>query len=95
MTAYLVARLKVKSPEAMAEYSQNAAVIIKRFGGKPILKGGEEANLIGALELPNIAVFAFPDREAVMGFYNSEDYRALLPLREAGADMVLSVHDAV
>ncbi len=94
MAAYLTARLRVKNPEALAAYSKAAAPIIGKFGGTLLFKGGAEDVLLGDIELPNIAVFEFPDEGAVQEFFHSADYQALASLRDEGAQMVLAAHKA-
>jgi uncharacterized protein (DUF1330 family) len=94
MTAYFAARFTVKDPEAIAEYSKAAGPIIAEHGGKLLFKGGADATLSGETAQPNIAMFAFPDKEAITTFFNSPDYQALTALREKGADMILSAHES-
>jgi len=47
------------------------------------------------MNMPNIVVFAFPTKGKINEFFNSAEYQALTDMREAGAEMVLSAHDAV
>jgi len=93
MPAYFAARLSVKDPDALAEYSRKAAPIISKFNGKLLFKGGAADNLVGQLEAPNIAVFEFAEKAQIEAFFASDEYKALTALREKGADMVLSAHE--
>lgn len=93
MTAYFAARFTVKDPDALAEYSKSAAPIIAEHGGKLLFKGGAESTLSGETQQPNIAMFAFPSKEAITTFFNSSEYQALSSIRAKGADMILSVHE--
>ncbi len=93
MTAYFAARLNVKDPEAMAEYSKNAAPIIAEHGGKLLFKGGADDILAGTMTQPNLVLFAFPDKAAIHAFLNSQRDQALTAMREKGADMILSAHE--
>lgn len=90
MPAYFVARFEPKNPAALAEYSQSAAPIIKKFGGILLFKGGSESLICGSDTLTRIAVFEFPDRATLNSFYSSSEYEALVAKRNEGADMVLS-----
>ena len=92
MSAYFVAKFDVKDSEILAEYSAEAAPIIKNFGGRVLFKVGSDNILRGTDPLPRIAVFEFPDSESLNAFYNSDDYQALAVKRDAGANMVLSAH---
>lgn len=93
MTAYFTARFTIKDPEALSEYSKTAAPIIAEHGGKLLFKGGADGVLTGETTKPNIAIFAFPDKNKITEFFNSPKYQALASLREKGADMVLSAHE--
>ena len=93
MTAYFVARLKVKDADALAEYSKQAGPILASFGGKLLFKGGADNIFLGETDYKNIAVFEFANRKAVNDFYQSDAYQALVPIRSQGADMLFSVHE--
>lgn len=95
MPAYLAARMNVKNPERLTEYSKSAAPIIAQHGGRLLFKGGADDNLVGEMSMPNLAVFEFPDKASIDTFFNSDEYQALTALRNQGADMVLSAHEAV
>lgn len=90
MPSFFVAQFSVTNADALAAYSQKAAGIMKRFGGKLVFKGSAEDRLFGSSGHSNIAVFAFPTPSLLSDFYACQDYRDLEDLRSRGADMVLS-----
>jgi len=63
MTAYFVARIKVKNPESLAQYSKSAAPILSKFGGKLLFKGDVGDIFLEDTELSTLAVFEFPHKD--------------------------------
>lgn len=95
MSAYLAARLRVKEKDKLVEYSKKAAPMIEKFGGKLLFKGGVDDIIVGELKHMNLAVFEFPNKEEIMRFYSSAEYIKIIPIRDEGADMVLSIHETI
>ena len=94
MTAYFTARLRVKNPDVLADYSKAAAPIIARFGGKLLFKGVVDDVLFGETPQPILVVFEFPDEGTVQKFYHSAEYQEIASIRNEGAEMVLAIHKA-
>jgi len=92
MPAYFAARFAIKDADLLAAYSKKAAPVIAEYGGKLLFKGGGDLIVTGETAMPGIAVFEFPDQTSLENFYNSDAYSALKQARQAGADMVLSLH---
>lgn len=92
MAAYFVARINVKNPTSLTEYSKRAAPILSKFGGQLLFKGGPDNIFLGDTVLRNLAVFEFPNKDAIEAFYTSAEYQKLISIREEGADMVFSAH---
>jgi uncharacterized protein (DUF1330 family) len=85
MKGYLIANLEIRDAEAFDRYRQAVAPLIGRFGGRYHVRGGEVRRLEGDLGLKRLVIIEFPSVEAAMRFYDSEEYRPLLELREASA----------
>jgi uncharacterized protein (DUF1330 family) len=81
MTAYAVAHMReVTVGPSIIEYLQRIDATLEPFGGRFIVHGAEPTVLEG--DFPgHLIVIAFPDREQAQGWYDSSDYRAILPLR--------------
>lgn len=90
MAAYLIARIEVTDPEAYAGYAAQTVALAERFGGRFLVKGGPMLQLEGEGPARHV-VIAFPDRAAALAFYESPEYRAILPaaLRSSRRDLVL------
>ncbi|MGF1628880.1 MAG: DUF1330 domain-containing protein [Kiloniellaceae bacterium] len=81
MTAYVIAQLTITDPEGFETYRQAVSPVVAAHGGRYLVRGGAIASLEGDLGTPRIIVLEFPDMAAAEGFYNSPEYRAILPLR--------------
>jgi uncharacterized protein (DUF1330 family) len=91
MSAYLTTTIKVKDPESFAEYAGMAVPVINEHGGETIVMGGVVKLLAGQADHEYEVVIQFPDTAAVEAFYESDEYQALIPLRDKGADVVFKV----
>ena len=90
MPSFLVAQFSVKTADSLASYSQKAAGVMARYGGRLMFKGSAQSRLFGDAGLPNIAVFEFPTQSHLEDFYTCQDYQDLEAIRTECADMVLS-----
>lgn len=81
MTAYAIARLTdVELGPDIVAYLRGIDATLAPYGGRFIIHGGAPDRLEGAWEGDLIAI-VFPDRARAMGWYESDAYQALLPLR--------------
>ena len=83
MTSLVVVDLTPTDKTQLSEYSALAAETIKSFGGRFIAKG-EIETLCGEAKHLMKAVIEFPDKESALNWYNSDEYQAIIPLREKG-----------
>jgi uncharacterized protein (DUF1330 family) len=81
MPAYIVVDLTPTDTTKLQQYSALAAETLISFGGEFLVKGPIES-LHGESDLQVKVVIAFPDRESAAGWYNSEAYQAIIPLRD-------------
>jgi uncharacterized protein (DUF1330 family) len=91
MKAYAVAHIReIRMGPAIVEYLQKIDATLEPFGGRFIVHGGEKTLLEGDWT-GDLIVIEFPSRDAVMSWYNSANYRAILPLRtdNSTADTVI------
>lgn len=92
--AYVIVEGNVKNPELLANYSQQAAPTLAKFGGKFIAKGGVEA-LHGEAEYAIRAVIEFASTARAKEWYFSPEYQALTDIREQGMESRFVVTEAV
>ena len=65
---------KIDSAENLKNYSAIVTPIIKSFGGKPLVRGGEYKRLEGE-DFPRTVIWEFPDYESAIACHNSKEYQ--------------------
>ena len=95
MSVYMTATITLKDPAKFQEYAGKVVATMAPFGGEPMLRARLVKPLAGEGVYHAMAVFTFPDIASVEGWYASEAYQALIPLREEGADAVISVMEGI
>ena len=73
--------IEVKDPVKFAEYREKAAPLIKKFGGRYIIRGGDLRRLEGNPPLNRLVALEFPTVEVAQRFYDSAEYQPILKLR--------------
>ncbi len=96
MPAYIIAQLTVHDPAIYDRYRAETPALVERFGGRFVVRGGEPLVLDGGGPAPQrVVVIEFESRERARSFYDSPEYRAILPLRLAAAEGTLLLVDGV
>jgi uncharacterized protein (DUF1330 family) len=91
---YCIVRVDVHSPEAYAEYAKAATEAIKKYGGRPLVRGGAYESVEGQARARNVVV-EFDNVEAARSFYFSEDYQAAKKMREYAATVEYIIIEGV
>ena len=75
MKGYWVALYKkIDSAENLKKYSSIVTPIIKRFGGKPLVRGGKFLTLEGE-KYPRTVIWEFPNYEQAIKCHDSKEYQ--------------------
>jgi uncharacterized protein (DUF1330 family) len=92
VAGYLIANLDVTDAAKFEENREKVMPIIKKFGGRYLVRGGELRRLEGNLPLHRLVVLEFPTLDAAQRFYDSAEYQPILKLRldSAQSDVVLA-----
>jgi len=85
MSAYLLALIDITDPEAYKKYTAETPRVVEQFGGRWVVRGGNPEALEGALPSARVVVIEFADKAAIKRFYDSPEYRKILPLRLAAS----------
>jgi uncharacterized protein (DUF1330 family) len=87
---YMITRVTVTDPDRYAEYVALASEVIRKYGGKPLVRGGRSQGVEGESR-PRNAIIEFDSFETALAYYHSPEYQAAKKARElAGmADMVV------
>jgi uncharacterized protein (DUF1330 family) len=92
MTAYIVGSFHVHDPEGFAPYAPASAQSIQPHGGEVVV-ADVSSEVIEGEPLPVTVVMRFPDKAAAHAWYNSEEYQAVRPIRQASAHGTLVLVD--
>lgn len=85
MAAYVIVQETIHDPESFKEYGAQAPATLEGYGAKMLVRGGELTKLEGDWPHNVVIVIEFPDRAAAEGWYNSDAYQAILPIRHKAA----------
>jgi uncharacterized protein (DUF1330 family) len=85
MAAYVIADIRITDPVGYEAYRPLAAASLARFGGRFLARGGNAVLLEGTPAPERIVVIEFADAAAAQRWYDSEEYRAALKIRQANS----------
>ena len=85
MAAYWMVRVEVTDREAFAEYAQVVPEVLKKFGGRYVVRGGKTVTLEGPEESRRVVVIEFPSLEKAEECYRSHEYQSAKRLRAGAA----------
>ncbi|WP_134767849.1 DUF1330 domain-containing protein [Nocardioides sp. 1609] len=93
--AYAVAYLReVDVGDAIIEYLTRIDATLAPYGGRFLVHGGHITPVEGTWD-GDVVVIAFPSSGAARAWYDSADYRAILPLRLDHARSVAAIVEGV
>ncbi len=90
MAAYIIARIRVTNLDAYKEYAARTPALAEAFGGRFLVKAGAFEQVEGSGPDRHV-VIEFPDRDTARRFYDSPEYREILPiaLENSERDLVI------
>lgn len=94
MSAYIIVESNIIDAEKLTQYSQQAAKTVENFNGEFIAKSKAQL-LAGESSESNGAVIRFENKEIAHAWYFSEDYQALIPLRNQAMNSIFKLVDGV
>ena len=86
MPAYLIANVAVTDAEAFKEYATATPSVIRQYGGRFLVRGGDFEVREGEWNPTRLVVVEFESMEKAKQFYDSPEYAALKSLRQNSAD---------
>ena len=90
MAGYLIANVVWKDSESLAVYKRLMPSSVEKYGGRFLVRGGAMEVLEGEWS-PALVVIEFPTVEQARQWYNSEEYRPALEIRQRAADNELLI----
>ncbi len=91
--AYVVGQITVKDPLKWVAYRDQVPGTLLSWRGELVFRGRQRAALAGVNPHTDIVVIRFPNLAAADGWFMSEAYQALIPLREQAADVLLTSYE--
>ena len=92
---YWIAHVHVTDPDEYQKYVTGARAAFEAHGARFLARGGQNAELEGALGRERHVVIEFPSYQAALDCYNSETYQAARGFRaEAGVATITVVEGA-
>lgn len=78
---YVIARVTVTDPDQYAVYAKLATEAIRKYGGKPLVRGGRYEAVEGEARPRNV-VIEFESFDRALAYYHSPEYQAAKKARE-------------
>ncbi len=95
MKGYWIALYKkITNKDSLKDYSTKVTPVIKSFGGKPLVRGGEYQCLEGE-DFPRTVIWEFPSYEAAEKCYNSKEYQSAWDLAKNSTIIFLQIVEGV
>jgi len=85
MSVYMVFNEQITDQATFDTYRQQAGPLILRYGGRFLVRGGGVTPLEGDPGLHRVVIIEFDDMAAAYRFYDSEEYRPLIQLRQSAS----------
>ena len=95
MKALCIVYENIDDWESYDRYRSLVMPTLEAFGAKFLVRGGAFTTVEGEMPFERIAVLEFPSRQAAEGWYHSDAYQAILPLRLAATRCQFVIVDAV
>ena len=92
MRAFIVGTIRVTDAGVWQGYVERVGATFAPHGGRVLLRGVKAAELAGSGHGERVVVAEFPDVESLQRWHDSPEYQALIALREAGAEVVLTAY---
>lgn len=96
MTAYMMSHVTVTNKEKFDEYFDKTRAVAAKYGAKPVAIGTQPKILNGENDGHQMVVVAeFESMEALDTWHSSDEYKALVPLRDEGSIQHMVAYEAM
>ncbi|MBN1438064.1 MAG: DUF1330 domain-containing protein [Anaerolineales bacterium] len=86
MPCYMIIDSKILDPVPYREYQSRVAEIVAKYGGKYLARTRQVYALSETWRPERLILLEFPNQQKIRKWLASAEYRAIAPLREAGAE---------
>ena len=93
MTAYMIVHAKIHDRDKFIHgYAPAAAKLVAQHGGKYIVRAPASETLEGSLQSgASVVISEWPNKQSILDFWNSPEYKEAKKLREGVADCEVSI----
>ena len=79
---YIIGQITITDPEKYQRYASETENIIKKFGGRYLIRGGNQLIAEGKPQGNRDVVVEFDTLEKAKEFYESEEYAKIIDIRK-------------
>lgn len=94
MAAYLIGTIRITDPQSWQRYVDRVGATFAPHGGQVLFRAAKAAELNGSAHGERVVVAQFDSLQALRAWHDSPEYQALIALRDAGAEVVLTAYEA-
>jgi uncharacterized protein (DUF1330 family) len=87
--AYVIGNITVIDQDKWSEYCSKVPTTLSPWDGELVFRGKQLEVLGGEYQHSDTVVISFPSIKALNNWFNSDDYQALIPIREQAANIDL------
>ncbi|MEP6885203.1 MAG: DUF1330 domain-containing protein [Gammaproteobacteria bacterium] len=95
MVAYFISDADIEDAAGYKEYTTKVPVLIEKYGGEYLVRGGEFEVHEGDWRPHRLVIFRFPDREAIRAMIKDPAYLELKRIRQRTAKTCLVAVDGL
>jgi uncharacterized protein (DUF1330 family) len=93
MAAYVIGNICVKDQTAWDDYRAEVGATITQYGGEIVMRGKTAGVFNGSRLGESVVILRFADVPSAVRWHDSADYQAIVPVRNRGADVTLTVYE--
>ena len=93
MSALMIANINIKDQAKFEEYIAKTRNLAALYGAELVYRGKTGRVLAGGENDHGLVIIVkFPSLDKINEWFDSDDYQALVPLRQAGAEMKMTAY---
>lgn len=95
MPAYMISQVTVTDPDKFQSYLAKTQPIAAKYGAKPVARGANAKTLHGDNDGHQMVfVIEFPSMEQLEAWNHSDEYKAIVGLRDEGSQQHMVAYEA-
>lgn len=95
MSAYLIIKARLTDRENFQAYANAVPEVVKAFGGVYIAIDSSPEVFEGEPEIGSVVISKWPSKQAGQDFWNSDEYKKIVPLRAGTGDFHVMLVEGV